>query len=173
MKFEKIVNQYSNLAYKIAIDMISSPCDAQDIVQESYISLYNHYKEYGKLSEKEIKNILCKIVLNKCKDHLKSSKRKEITILDETIEWKEDSIEKFFQKEGEKRIKELINNLHNPYNELLKMYYIQEYSLEEIAKQKNTTKGTIKVQITRGKEKLKEILQKERYTMKFIIKRRF
>lgn len=53
------------------------------------------------------------------------------------------------------------------------MYYIQEYSLEEIAKQKNTTKGTIKVQITRGKEKLKEILQKERYTMKFIIKRRF
>ena len=161
MKFEKVVNQYSNLAYKVAIDMISSPYDAQDIVQESYLSLYIHFKEYGKLPEQEIKNILCKIVLNKCKDYLKSNKRKEITILEAETNFKEDALDQVFQREDEDRIKKLINNLHSPYNELLDLYYIQEYSLDEIAKKKNTSKGTIKVQITRGKEKLKEILRKE------------
>lgn len=170
MKFESVVNQYSNLAYKIAIDMISSPYDAQDIVQEAYLSLYSHYKEYGKLSEKEIKNILCRIVLNKCRDYLKSSKRKEITVLDEVTNLQEDLLEEFFQEEDENRIKSLINSLHSPYDELLKMYYIQEHSLDEIAKQRDTTKGTVKVQITRGKEKLKEILRKERDLMNKIEK---
>lgn len=170
MKFENVVNQYSNLAYKIAIDMLSSPYDAQDIVQEAYLSLYSHFKEYGKLPEKEIKNILCRIVLNKCRDYLKSSKRKEITVLEEVSNQRDDSLDEFFQQEDENRIKGLINNLHSPYDELLNLYYIQEYTLDEIAKQKNTTKGTVKVQITRGKEKLKEILRKERDFMNKIEK---
>ena len=45
-------------------------------------------------------------------------------------------------------------------------YYLEEYTLEEIAIKNKTSKGTIKVQITRGKQKLKEILRKERYFMK-------
>ena len=93
MKFENVVNQYSNLAYKVAMDMLSSPDDAQDIVQDAYLSLYSHFKEYGKLSEKEIKNVLCRIVLNKCKDYLKSNKRKEITILEEASNLKWDSVD--------------------------------------------------------------------------------
>ena len=62
MKFEEIVNKYTNLAYKIAIDIMRTPKDLQDIVQEAYLSLYAYYKEYKKLQENEIKNILCKIV---------------------------------------------------------------------------------------------------------------
>ena len=72
MKFEEVVNKYTNLAYKIAIDMTSSPEDSQDLVQEAYLSLYSHFKEYKKLQENELRNVLCKIVLNKCKDYLKS-----------------------------------------------------------------------------------------------------
>lgn len=170
MKFENVVNQYSNLAYKVAINMLSSPDDAQDIVQDAYLSLYNHFKEYRKLSEKEIKNVLCRIVLNKCKDYLKSNKRKEITVLEEATNLQRDLLDEFLQQEDENRIKKLINNLNKPYNELLGLYYIQEYSLDEIAQKKNTTKGTVKVQITRGKEKLKEILRKERNFMNKIEK---
>ena len=71
MKFDEIVNKYTNLAYKIAIDMTSSLEDSQDLVQEAYLSLYSHFKEYKKLSENEIRNILCKIILNKRKYYFK------------------------------------------------------------------------------------------------------
>lgn len=167
MRFENVVNQYSNLAYKIAIDMLSSPYDAQDIVQDAYLSLYNHFKEYGKLPEKEIKNVLCKIVLNKCKDYLKSSKRKEIAVLDDFVDFQEDALDEFF-KEDDSGVREAIYQLESPYKEVLMQYYLEEYTLEEIAIKNNTSKGTIKVQITRGKQKLKEILRKERYFMKEI-----
>lgn len=175
MKFETIVDKYSKLAYKIAIDMISSPEDAQDIVQESYLSLYSHFKEYKKLQENEIKNILCKIVLNKCKDFLKSSKRKENINLEDISNFqeyslKEDFIENIIKTEDNNYIKEIIKSLKKPYAEILTLYYINEYTLDEIADKMKTTRGTIKVQITRGKQKLKEILRKERNFMKKIDK---
>lgn len=167
MKFEEIVNKYTNLAYKIAIDMTSSPEDSQDLVQEAYLSLYSHFKEYKKLQENEIRNILCKIVLNKCKDYLKSSKRKEKTVLEEIsniekFNLQNDFIDELIKKDKNNFIRREVENLKNPYNKILTQYYIQESSLDEIAKKQNTTKGTIKVQLTRGKKILKEILRKER-----------
>ncbi len=167
MKFEEIVNKYTNLAYKIAIDMTSSQEDSQDLVQEAYLSLYSHFKEYKKLQENEIKNILCKIVLNKCKDYLKSSKRKENTVIEnisniEEFNLQEDFIEELIKQDKNNFIRQKIQELKKPYNTILKQYYIEEYSLDEIAKMQKTTKGTLKVQITRGKKLLKEILRKER-----------
>ena len=167
MKFEEIVNKYTNLTYKIAIDMTSSPEDSQDLVQEAYLSLYSHFKEYKKLQENEIKNILCKIVLNKCKDYLKSNKRKEQTVLEdisniEEFNLQSDFIDDLIRQDKNDFIRKKIQELNNPYNTLLIQYYIQEKPLDEIAKKQNTTKGTVKVQLTRGKKLLKEILRKER-----------
>lgn len=167
MKFEEIVNKYTNLTYKIAIDMISSPEDSQDLVQESYLSFYSHFKEYQRLQENEVRNILCKIVLNKCKDYLKSNKRKEQTVLEdisniEEFNLQSDFIDDLIRQDKNDFIRKNIQGLNNPYNTLLTQYYIEEYSLDEIAQMQNTTKGTVKVQLTRGKKLLKEILRKER-----------
>ncbi len=166
MKFEEIVNKYTNLAYKIAIDMTSSPEDSQDLVQEAYLSLYSHFKEYKKLQENEIKNMLCKIVLNKCKDYLKSARRKESTVLEEIsniedFNLQEDFVEELMIQDRNDIVRAKIEQLNNPYNRLLTQYYIEEYSISEIAKMENTTIGTVKVQLTRGKKILKEILGKE------------
>lgn len=167
MKFEEVVSKYTNLAYKIAIDMTSSPEESQDIVQEAYLSLYSHYKEYRKLHEKEIKNILCKIVLNKCKDYLKSNKRKENATLEdisnlEDFNLQKDFVDELIKKDTKDFIKNKILELKSPYDKILVQYYIEEKSLEEVAENQKTTKGTIKVQLTRGKKILKEILRKER-----------
>lgn len=167
MKFDEIVNKYTNLAYKIAIDMTSSPEDSQDLVQEAYLSLYSHFREYKKLSENEIRNILCKIILNKCKDYLKSSKRKESTTIEdisniEEFNLQEDFVDNLIRDDKNNFIRKKILELKNPYDKILTQYYIEEYSLDEISKIQNTTKGTIKVQLTRGKKILAEILRKER-----------
>lgn len=167
MKFDEIVNKYTNLAYKIAIDMTSSPEDSQDLIQEAYLSLYSHFREYKKLSENEIRNILCKIILNKCKDYLKSSKRKESTTIEdisniEEFNLQEDFVDNLIREDKNNFIRKKILELKNPYDKILTQYYIEEYSLDEISKIQNTTKGTIKVQLTRGKKILAEILRKER-----------
>ena len=72
MSIEYLISKYTNLIYKICLDILCSSPDAQDISQEVFLSFYLHIDDYINLPENEIKDILCKIALNKCKDFLKS-----------------------------------------------------------------------------------------------------
>ncbi|MDO4282954.1 MAG: sigma-70 family RNA polymerase sigma factor [Clostridia bacterium] len=165
MSIDYLVEKYSKLVYKICYDMLKNALDAEDITQEVYVSLYLNFDRYGILEENEIKNIICKIALNKCKDVLKSKAKKlenmtmdGVLVLENFID--HDSVEQEVIKiENKKMIQELINSLKHPYKEILNDYYIEEYSLDNIASKMNVTKGTLKMQLYRGKKILKEKLE--------------
>ena len=74
--------------------------------------------------------ILCKIVLNKCKDYLKSGKRRESTVLEDLqniqeFAQEENCLDEFMKKDKSKEIRKIIENLKSPYNKILFQYYIQ------------------------------------------------
>lgn len=166
MSIEYLVEKYSKLVYKICYDMLKNPLDAEDITQEVYISLYSNYDRYFELSENEIKNIICKIALNKCKDIFKSKAKKlenmttdNVLLLENYID--DNDIEKEIIKlENKEMIDKLISSLKDPYSKILYYYYIDELSLDTIAKNMNVSKGTLKMQIYRGKNILREKLER-------------
>ena len=167
MSIEYLVEKYNKLVYKICYDMLGSSLDAQDTTQEVYLSLYINFERYGNLSENDIKNIICKIALNKCKDILKSKARKlqnltsDDQIALENYESDNDIEEEIYLKDSTNYLSKIINELKEPYNDVLRKYYLEELSLEEIAKLRNTSKATIKMQIHRGKNLLKEKIEKD------------
>ncbi len=167
MSIEYLVEKYNKLVYKICYDMLGSSLDAQDTTQEVYLSLYINFERYGNLSENDIKNIICKIALNKCKDILKSKARKlqnltsDDQIALENYESDNDIEEEIYLKDRTNYLSKIINELKEPYNNVLRKYYLEELSLEEIAKLRNTSKATIKMQIHRGKNLLKEKIEKD------------
>lgn len=167
MSIEYLVEKYNKLVYKICYDMLGSSLDAQDTTQEVYLSLYINFERYGNLSENDIKNIICKIALNKCKDILKSKARKlqnltsDDQIALENYESDNDIEEEIYLKDRTNYLSKIINELKEPYNDVLRKYYLEELSLEEIAKLRNTSKETIKMQIHRGKNLLKEKIEKD------------
>ena len=62
--FNEIVEQYSDLAYSVAFRMLRNVEDAEDAVQEAYISAFKalpHFKGQSKLS-----TWLYRIVVNAC-----------------------------------------------------------------------------------------------------------
>lgn len=167
MSIEYLVEKYNKLVYKICYDMLGSSLDAQDTTQEVYLSLYINFERYGNLSENDIKNIICKIALNKCKDILKSKARKlqnltsDDQIALENYESDNDIEEEIYLKDRANYLSKIINELKEPYNDVLRKYYLEELSLEEIAKLRNTSKAIIKMQIHRGKNLLKEKIEKD------------
>lgn len=167
MSIEYLVEKYNKLVYKICYDMLGSSLDAQDTTQEVYLSLYINFERYGNLSENDIKNIICKIALNKCKDILRSKARKlqnltsDDQIALENYESDNDIEEEIYLKDRANYLSKIINELKEPYNDVLRKYYLEELSLEEIAKLRNTSKATIKMQIHRGKNILKEKIEED------------
>ncbi len=166
MEIKDIIKKYAKLIYKICFDMLGSPYDAEDATQEVYINFYLNIQKYGDLPEYEIKNIICKIALNKCKDILKSKARKLDDITENNIEALEKYSEnnhideKIFDIQRKEFISKAINGLKEPYKSVIYNYYILEKSIDEISNMKETSKGTIKMQLHRGKKILKENLEK-------------
>ena len=62
--------------------------------------------------------------------------------------------------ENKEMIDKLISSLKDPYSKILYYYYIDELSLDTIAKNMNVSKGTLKMQIYRGKNILREKLER-------------
>lgn len=72
MDIEYLIKEYNSLIYKICLNMLSDKLEAEDVVQEVYVSVYKNFESYKNLDKNSFKNLMCKIALNKCKDTLKS-----------------------------------------------------------------------------------------------------
>ena len=162
MDIEYLIENYSKLVYKICINMLSDSVEAEDVVQEVYISIYKHIDRYKNLTQEEFKNLICKIALNKCKDILKSniSKLNKITDFDitklENYRDDNDINSKIVENERKNYISKIINELKEPYKKVIYYYYIKGYNLDEISIKLKIPKSTLKVQIYRAKKILKE-----------------
>lgn len=159
MNFEQIVEQYSKLVYKIALDMTASEDTAADLVQDSYLSLYTHFNRYRRLNESEMRNVLCKIMLNKCRDWLR--KQRPTEVLEECSRATPDFVEELLKQEERQWIYQAIGQLGAPYSTVLTGFYLEEKSMDVLAKELGTTNGTVRVQLTRARKQLREILKKE------------
>ena len=168
MSIDEMIDKYSKLVYKICYDMLINSFDAEDITQEVYISFYKHFDEYGKLQENEIKNILCKIALNKCKDVLKSKAKKIENMTTDNILSLENYImpnkmeDEILEKEKKENIIKLIKDIKEPYSNILYLYYIKQNSLDEISENLGIKKQTLKMQKNRTKKLLKEKIESKK-----------
>lgn len=162
MGVEYLVEKYSKLIYKICLDMLSNSLDAEDATQETYIKIYKSIDKYVNLPENEIKNIICRVALNTCKDVLKSKLNKINNLTDNNIEnlenYEDDNSieEEMYKKERKIYIAKMLSELKEPYSSVLNEYYIDQLSLDDISSRRSISKATLKVQIHRGKEILKE-----------------
>lgn len=161
-KFENFIVKYQDLVYSICYKMLSDSNEAENIVQESYLSLYKNFDSYMEFEDNHIKNLICKIALNKCKDILKSARYQKVVATDiaETFDNKydenEDIEENLFINERKKLILKMINDLKEPYKSVIYEYYINQRSIDEVSKKLDTPKATIKIQLYRAKKILKE-----------------
>ncbi|MCA0758170.1 RNA polymerase sigma factor SigJ [Paenibacillus sp. N4] len=68
---QEMYNQYKGLLFKLAYQLTGSVSDAEDVVQDVFVKIYDVPQE--KLTEP--KAYLCKMVANRCKDLLKSARK--------------------------------------------------------------------------------------------------
>ncbi|MCC3372338.1 RNA polymerase sigma-70 factor [Cohnella sp. REN36] len=75
MKTEHIYSVYKPLLFSLAYRMLGSVMDAEDIVQEAFLTLYKSGSDHIQ----NLKAYLCKIVTNRCLERLRStSKQREV-----------------------------------------------------------------------------------------------
>jgi RNA polymerase sigma-70 factor, ECF subfamily len=75
LAFRQIVEQHQGFAYTVSYRMVGNEEDAEDIVQEAFIRLWNNLHKYK--PEVKLSTWLYKIITNLCLDFLKSARAKQ------------------------------------------------------------------------------------------------
>ena len=149
-RYNEIVENYSDMIFRIAYQYLFNKYDAEDIVQEVFVKLLT--KRVIFKYEDHIKSWMIRVTINQCLDYKKSLTKKS-TVLIENMEIP------FEQKEGE--ILEELQLLKEDERNVLYLYYYEGYKIKEIAKILKQKQNTINSKLTRARKKLKEIMEVE------------
>lgn len=76
LQFESLYNEYKNLVYNLSLQYVLSAEDAQDITQEVFVKVYQHYYQYIPAAA-SLKTWIYRITINQCLDFLKARKTKK------------------------------------------------------------------------------------------------
>lgn len=150
----EIVNTYSDMVYKLALARTKNKFDADDVFQEVFVRyMKNHHKL---VSDEHTKAWLIRVTINCSKDIFASSWfKRTISLVDSSI----DSLS--FSTEENKEVYYSVLELPKKYRTVIHLFYYEEMSIIEISKVLGIKEGTIKSQLHRGRNLLKEILKGE------------
>ncbi len=142
-----ILEKYSKSLIKIAFTYMKNIADAEDIVQEVYISLMRRGKDFD--SEEHEKAWLIRVTINQCKNRLKSAWYRKSVPLDEDIS---------YLPEEESEVLAAVFELPVKYRSVIHLFYYENYSMQEISKLLRKSPGTIGTWLSRGRKLLKNKL---------------
>ena len=148
---ETIVNTYGDMLYRICYVILKSESDAEDVVQETIIKYFE--KKPSLKDYEHTKAWLITVAKNKCKDLLRYRQRHSHIDIDEMREvptWS-----------SENGILEMLMTLPEKFCLVLMLYYVEEYSIEEIAKIVGKTPSAVKMRLSKGRKLLREKYRKE------------
>lgn len=165
--FDELYALTHDKVYFLALKMLRNKEDALEIVQETYLSVY---QSIGRLYNPEVFNTwLSKIVVNKCRDFL--GKKKEVLFsesqtddeddydITETIEETDSTViphEVLDSAETRNMVMALIDKLPIAQRTTLLLYYYQQLSVDEVAAVMDCPVATVKSRLQYARKQVKK-----------------
>lgn len=152
----RLYKLYARSMYNVSYRITGREEDAEDALQEAFISAFNHLNRYR--GDATFGAWLKRIVVNKSINVLK--KRKHELIQDEE-QWdipEEEQSSDYREGLTIDRVKQAIQELPDGYRTVLSLYLLEGYDHQEIAEIMAISESTSKSQLNRAKTKLREKL---------------
>ena len=166
--FNRLVLQYQELAFNVALRVMGEEAAAADATQEAFISAYRSLRGYRGGS---FRSWLLRIVTNACYDELRRRKRRPAVSLEALVEDSEDegsvgSTKLADNPEGAVQRHELIDAIQDCLNGLQPEFRIvavlvdvQGLDYDEAAQSIGKPLGTVKSRLARARARLRDCLK--------------
>ena len=151
-QFNAYAAKYMDTVFRLAFSWLKSPADADDVTQNVLLSLYR--TDYQFESDDHVRSWLMKVTVNECRKVWRRPFRSHENIDDyaETLAFEDPSYRDLF---------EAIMQLDRDKRTVIVLYYIEGYSIKEIAEILNVPAATIGTRLARARAKLAQYLKEE------------
>lgn len=149
-EYEKTVNDYADMVFRIALNECKNREDAEDILQNTFLKLLQNKK--GFVSEEHLKRWLIRVTVNECHSLFASSWRQKTQRL-EDIEYRA------ADKPEQTDLFYAVMELPAKYRNVVYLYYYEEYSVKEISEILKIKESTLQTRLMRARKTLKQKLK--------------
>ena len=147
---EQTINEYSDTLFKICFLILKDENDVKDVLQETFIKYMTKAPDFK--SEEHKKAWLIKVSQNKCREFLRFHKRHAAVPLDEV----EESISVTNGMDTYSiEMLSLIWNLKYKLKSVVILYYIEGYSVKEVAQILGISESAVKKRLERARKELR------------------
>ncbi|MCF6347860.1 MAG: RNA polymerase sigma factor [Flavobacteriaceae bacterium] len=161
--FSFLVESYKEMAYTIALKIVRSPEDAEEVAQDSFVKAFQQLQTFKGNSKFStwLYTIVYRTAISKIR-----KKKLEVTDIDEyvienhSIDFSFPQLDLLKAEEQKKYVTLAINALAELDALLITLFYLNENTFDEIIEITGLTKTNIKVRLFRARKKLYKELSK-------------
>ncbi len=150
----EIITRYQSMVYGLALARTGSPQDADDVFQETFLAYFRSGKTFR--DEQHRKAWLLRTALNMSRRVTASTWRQKTLPLEAG-----EDIPALFREPEENRVWQALMSLDEELRLPLYLYYFEELSTDEVAQALHLRPGTVRMRMSRGREKLRTLLKGE------------
>lgn len=150
------VNTYSDTIYRIALNITRNSQDAFDVCQDVFVRLIKHKDKIE--NPNHLKAWLIRVAINCSKSLMVSSHRTKVISLDDVKE-----SELVYSGDEKLELCETVMRLPEKYSTVIYLFYYEDMKISDIARSLGVTESAVKIRLSRAREKLRKILEKESY----------
>lgn len=144
------VSRYGPMVYRLAYAMVRSRHDADDVFQEVFLRYHRAAPAFE--TEEHQKAWLLKVAAN-CAKSLRAAPWRQRTVPLEDVY--------AYADPAESAVDAALARLPSKYRAVVHLYYYEGYQTEEIARILGRSPSAVRSQLTRARQKLKELLKEE------------
>lgn len=164
--FSQLVEKYSHLAFSLSMKILNQREDAEEAAQDAFIKAYNSLGSFQ--NSATFKTWFFRIVYNTSISRLRTRKNTEVKIedvkiSDAEIQSTESAMVQLNTNDRQKYLQAGLERLDPEERALLKMYYYDDFSMEEVSSITGLTVSNVKVKIHRSR---KQLLHELRFILK-------
>lgn len=171
-----LIAQFHQPIYSLVYRILDDPCDAADTTQEVFIKIYRGIRHFN--ADSSLKTWIYRIALHEASNRRRwwfRHKGREtsmeagyeseehihpIGLKDTLVDDSDSPFDSVFHSEVSAKVEAELKNLQEPYRATVILRDIEELSYEQIAEITETSLGTVKSRLVRGREALKKRLRR-------------
>lgn len=150
-RFTQAIRAYRASMFALARSMLKNDCDAEDAVSAATLAAY---RAAGRIRDwSRIKAYLLTVTANCCRGILRQRKRE--TVCDVAV-----MLDQLPAREQPLYV--LLDGLPEEQRAVLHLFYYEDMPVADIARTLRLPRGTVTARLTRGRQRLRALLQAER-----------
>lgn len=147
------VVMYSDMMYRVAFNITKNSDDAFDVCQDVFVRLVRNKSKIK--NEEHLKAWLLRATVNCSRSFCTQAYKKHCVSNEELVQ------QSFTDDREKSELFDAVMRLPDKYSMVIHLFYYEDLSIEQISNIMKMTKSAVKSRLYRGREMLKQILEKE------------